>query len=245
MAISLTQKREVQDLVGSSSVAATYSGAVAAGALLICVFRFGVNDVVGNITVSDTVNGAWTLAFFQSGGANAKSIGCYFFPNTAAGTPTVTASWTAGASAVKMMHIFEYAGMVTSGALDQSITANPSAGATSPSTGAMPSTANANDLLIGALALGSTDTVAFTEDAAFTQQLLDTFGTSGRPHLNTGHRIVSSTGAYAYNPSLSPGSALDVIIGIAAFKGASANLPFDDSWIPSGPMPFDPNVTVW
>jgi len=100
---------------GTSTLTATFPQAVGAGDLLVGVFAFHGNTPT--FTVQDNINGAWTFA----NGVNAADV--YYFENSqgaAAGTLTVT--FTTGVVGWPRISMDEFAGVATSGSLDQSST---------------------------------------------------------------------------------------------------------------------------
>src|SRR5262245_39513175 len=86
--------------------------------MFIC-FRIGPADA-GTISVSDDVNGAWTRV--SGAGFPAAAVGgvvdAWYFQNTAAGTPTVTISWTLSTTASFRSFYGEVATSVTTGVVE-------------------------------------------------------------------------------------------------------------------------------
>lgn len=110
----------------------------------------------------------------------------------------ITATFTAGIGGVpvaKAVSVLAVDGLVTSSALDQTAT---SAGANaSPDSGSTSTTNYADELLIGAIAVGADNTVGFTEGANYT--LIGSTGTNGAGSNATiypEYRIVNATGQY-------------------------------------------------
>lgn len=95
-----------------TTVAATYGSPVTAGNLLVC----GIGcDVNATITVSDSVNGAWTAIGTRLTNSALNSQ-MFYKANTAAGTPTVTA--TCGSGNYRNLRIGEWGGVATTTPLD-------------------------------------------------------------------------------------------------------------------------------
>jgi len=116
MAVGFVQSANNDAEASAATIAATYDGAVGAGNLLICFVTWG--DVEGTPTCSDSVNGAWTAAGNQLWSTNVnQGLKAFVFPNTAAGTPTVTVSFGAG-RAFRGLVIAEYSGVRQSSPVD-------------------------------------------------------------------------------------------------------------------------------
>jgi hypothetical protein len=107
---------------GSASLA--YSGAVGAASFLVCAIRNGTATPPSSVT--DTVNGAWTLAAqkINDASTNDTYLSIWFFPNSAGGTPTVSHN---GAGSTRMC-IAEYSGMPAAAAVLASSTHDDNAG---------------------------------------------------------------------------------------------------------------------
>lgn len=224
--ITRVQKNPVENSASVSSFTNTYPGAVTAGNFLMAVIRLGTQTITA-ITVSDNVNaGNWQQAFLQNDSANGRYLGVFYKENSggaSAGSLIVTVSWaTANDGSAKGLDIFEYSGILTSGALDQQTSTTPASTATPTTAGV--TTTQADELLIGAFTFSTSSTVTtLAEGSGFTQQEDDTIGT-GAPahnHLHVAEQIVSAIGTYAYAPQYS--AALVSSLGIATFKAAAAS----------------------
>lgn len=122
----------------ATSVAKAFLSNVTAGSLLVCAVT--VYDSTKTPTVSDNLNGAWSLAVSYSNTAVLNSITrIYYLPNSAAGVCTVTASWSGTANSE--IHQGEYAGAATSSPLDQTGTGGASSGTSATTTAMTPSVA--------------------------------------------------------------------------------------------------------
>lgn len=86
-----------------------FSSAVQPGTLLAIGFRTASGSTLHS--VSDSVNGAWTLLATQANGGGGDYVG--YFLNTAAGTPTVTVTLDNGLSA--RINIVEFTGVLATG----------------------------------------------------------------------------------------------------------------------------------
>src|SRR6516162_4596010 len=78
----------------STSTSLAYNSAVTAGDTLVVFVRAGA--AISGVSVSDSVNGAWTSAINTDTVGDSHIVG--YFQNTASGTPTVTVSWTTSGS---------------------------------------------------------------------------------------------------------------------------------------------------
>ena len=121
---------------GATSVAKAFVSNVTAGSLLVCAVT--VYDATKTPTVSDTVNGAWTQALSYSNTSVLNAVTrIFYYPNSAGGACTVTASWSGSASGE--IHQAEYAGAATSSPLDQTGTGAASSGTTATTGSLTPS----------------------------------------------------------------------------------------------------------
>ena len=222
-AILLVQKAQGEATGGAvSSMNVVYGSAVVSGHNLFAWLRIGNSGQTG-VAVSDNVNaGNWTLATSIVDSTNGRAIYLFYKENTGAGTPTVTASWSTSTANNDALQIYEYSGLATSNSLDQKTSANP-ATSTTPTSGSI-TTTQASELILGAVVLGSgTLTTVSTESTGFTTQENDTLGTGNHGHLHSADQIVSSTGTFSYQPTL---SATEVVcISIASFKAAASGHP--------------------
>lgn len=101
----------------SYSNSAAYSGAVTSGNILIAIVRGSGHS--GSVSVSDSVNGAWSQAGLTLGSSDQSAesfVGIYYKANTASGTPTVTATITTLTD--PNIEIMEFSGIVATSPLD-------------------------------------------------------------------------------------------------------------------------------
>ena len=134
-----------------SSVTITLPGPVYAGDLL--AGWFGQYDATGQVTVSDSVNGAWTRApastTFSSGGGD---LALYYLQDTKPAPYGLTITISAASPTYLEAAVGEYGGVATTGAFDQAAVASGSG--TAVSTG--PTAAvGAGDLVLGGIITGS------------------------------------------------------------------------------------------
>jgi hypothetical protein len=143
--------------VASGTIAATYPGPVTAGSLLVCFYTSDDNN--DPTSLADSVNGAWSVACPRS----APTIGVvgtmYYFNGTAAGTPTVTVTYSVSASN-RTLIIAEWTGQGLV-PLDQSKSNATTTPTTTPTSTAPPLPSANGELFVSGL-YATSDTVAIT-----------------------------------------------------------------------------------
>lgn len=153
-----------------TTIVHTFAGAVAEGSLLVCFVDH--SDSGGCTGVSDDVNGAWTeFPCGPSAGFTARQSSMWFFANSAAGTPVVTAALDASLAGRSLV-CAEYSGIALSGPMDVSAEdsqQNPGTGTDAVTSGNTAVTAQANSLAICGTQV-TTATVAVTAGTGFTQR---------------------------------------------------------------------------
>src|SRR5208283_3295045 len=130
----------------TGSVVVTLNG-VASGDLLTCSLTSGASAAT-TLTVSDSVNGAWSAAnaaHYNSG--IGQTTGQYYVANSKAGNVTITGT-SGSAGPYEAMNCQEWSGVATASPLDQGTqqdgtTANPTAGSVTTGSG--------GELILGAL----------------------------------------------------------------------------------------------
>ncbi len=152
-----------------------YAQAVSAGSLLVAVigtFTAGIT-----LTVSDSVNGAWTQAGSYSVGTDTNSrISIWYFENSGAGTPTLTVAVSSTVYVSLALH--EYTGCLTSGALRSTVT-NTEAGSATTSATTGTCTATAGDLVVAGYCQGSALVISNTVASPFTIRADGIYGAVG------------------------------------------------------------------
>ena len=128
----------------STTTSLAYNSAVTAGDTLVVFVRVGA--AISGVSVSDSVNGAWTSAINTDTVGDSHIVG--YFQNTASGTPTVTVSWTTSGSI--RLGILEYGGVAAS-SLDQGPTYASFSGAAGVATSPSVTTTVASEVLIVSL----------------------------------------------------------------------------------------------
>jgi hypothetical protein len=127
---------------GTTTVSTAFSSNVAAGDAII------VTTMVGGTTtssVTDTLGNTYTKAV-QTLSGGTDEIAIFYALNSTGGADTVTAHY-AVANGFATVYIHEYAGVLTSAALDK--TSSGTGSGTAVSSGATAATTSANELLIG------------------------------------------------------------------------------------------------
>jgi hypothetical protein len=163
----------------------TYGSAVASGALLVC-FVGGRPSTVATITVSDSVNGAWTQ--FGQGSPLVTAAqdwiwAAFYFPNSAAGTPLITATYGATAN-TRTILAGSYTGIATSSPFDVGAgqaQSDPGTSADAVSTTATGATAESNSLAISAVR--SQTNTGITTGSGWTQRFDAVVGTNIAGHV--------------------------------------------------------------
>jgi hypothetical protein len=170
------------------------AGGVAAGNLLVVAIAEG-GDATATATVTDTKGNTYTAdATSAAWGTNRKTfirssrITTPLVATTDSITVTVTSPLNNGVSVA--VSVTEFSGIAVS-PLDK--TASAVGTSTSPSSGATASTAQADELLVGAV--GATGNyMVFTPGAGYSALAP---GYAGSPHMLPEFRIVSATGTYS------------------------------------------------
>lgn len=204
---------------GAADVTATLTGVALGDLLTLCLYE---RDGAAISSISDSVNGAWTQVLTRA--AVAARIAIYYFPNSAAGNPLVTA--TLGGTSPRDINVAAWSGIQTVSPLDTSNNAGNSAqfdhlhGSVTPS---------ASSLLITCLGLGN-DHGGMTEHAGFVALDTDPGVT------NAGRRYfaykLSHTGAI--NPTHTSTNSQSSDAGVAAFLEAAGRASKNSRAFPLG-----------
>jgi hypothetical protein len=162
------------------------SAVTAADTLFCCVSPINTSSAAYTIGVSDNINGPWTQAgaFFDAFNCQAN---LFYFPNAAAGSPTITI--TSSTSATIGLGIIEYSGLATASPIDVTPTGTATtSGASFPCPNV--TTTNANDLILACLAYGGNQGTT-TVGGAYTLRF-----TNSTDAVMFGEQIVSSATTY-------------------------------------------------
>lgn len=162
-------------------------GPVAKGDLL--VGWFGQYDSTGQVSVSDSVNGAWTRSAsttWHGGSTTPGDIALYYFANTAAAPNGLTITISATTATYVQASPAEYSGVATVNPLDQVVVAKGSG--TSADSGLTPLIA-AGELVYGAMVATNgpgTLTPGTSQGVAFVERSQSTSGTQGEEDVAVG-----------------------------------------------------------
>lgn len=122
-----------------------FASGVTAGSLLVCSITWGTGT--GNASFSDNINGAWGATVKTTNDAgNGQSVTTSYFPNSGAGTITITA--TTPSADHRGMIITEYSGVATVTPLDGTSAGQVQAAATSHTSPTV-TVSQADDLVYG------------------------------------------------------------------------------------------------
>jgi hypothetical protein len=170
-----------------TSIAVTL-GAVAQGDLL--VGWFGQYDSTGQVTVSDSVNGAWTRApastTWAGGPTTPGDIALYYFANSAAAPSGLSITITAGTATYLQGSVAEYSGVATVSPLDQVVVATGSG--TSADSG-LTAAVSAGELVYGGLTAtngAGTLTPGTSQGVTFVARNQSSSGTQGEEDIAPG-----------------------------------------------------------
>lgn len=154
MAFSLTQQQGSASVVNTTNDR-TLTSVVAGSTLVVMIGNRTSTDLPTGI--SDTVNGAWTLTNGVGNGANGIASGIYFFPNSGAGSPVITVTYSA--SVTNIMAAQEW-GVSNSSVTEEASNSASNAAGTTHSHGSV-TTAGAGLILTACVQSGTlTETVA-------------------------------------------------------------------------------------
>jgi hypothetical protein len=185
---TLLQSKKGNFVSGQSSLPVTFDFAVTPGSLLV---GYGGTTASRTLGMSDNVNGSYNADITTSGGTG--SAGIFSFPNTAAGTPTVTFTITGGISEMDLI-IEEWSGVQTVTPLDKTAT---SSGATvNTGTGGTTATlSQANELCLSFMHLTGNAGAGFAAQSPFTPGPSSPNPSAGTILGASGYLIQASTAA--------------------------------------------------
>jgi hypothetical protein len=150
----------------AASVSCAYPQNVKSGDLLAAIVRWPTDSSV-SMSVSDSVNGAWSPAggqAFESAGPHSSQL--FYLPNSSAGPVTVTATASNGVSQALYMMCTELTGMATLSVLDGTPATASFSTNTSATLNVGPvTTTNSNDVMI--LGCATSAGSRFTPDTGF------------------------------------------------------------------------------
>lgn len=180
----IVQSAKGNNISNVNTVSKAYAGAVASGNSLIAIVA--TNGLPTNtFSLSDSVNGSWLAADLSNAGVGNVAVGIFRLQTTGAGTPTVTANMT-GTAGPMFLTIWEVNGFASS-PLDQTAQVATAGGAVQKA-GPTGTTAQANELWVGVVALESNSGGALTASGSWTlDQTNDNF-------LGTEFQVVAAVG---------------------------------------------------
>lgn len=174
------------DNTSGANITFNYGSAVASGSTLMCFVagNHASNGVVTGVEDS-SANGSWTKfgPTVNTGGLG-NALTAWYFPNSVAATPVVTATYTASVTG-RAIACGSYTGLATSSTFDVGAgqgQVNPGTGANAVSTGATGTTAGSNELAVG-FTMTQTGTLTTGTTLAWAQQLNTTLGASYIIHV--------------------------------------------------------------
>jgi large repetitive protein len=190
---TLVQSGSAQGL-NLSSVSAAFSSSNTAGNLIIAFVR--MDTTTQTVTITDSLGNSYIRAVSETQSTDGHQISIFYAKNIRAGSNTVTATFSA-ANAHSWLAIYEYAGLGTNVALDQ--TAHGTGRNKSPTTGNTGTTRNARELLFAALGIPYSYSGTVTAGTGYSLQQQNTASARAADE----NQIVSATGTYAGTFSLS------------------------------------------
>jgi hypothetical protein len=201
--ITFVQVNSATPQTNSASVAVTYPVAQTLGNLNIVAV--GWNDTTSTVTgITDTRGNTYTLAIGPTTGTGLRQS-IYFAKNIAAGTNTVTVTFSQAAAFVDV-RVLEYSGLDTANPLDKTTGAVGSG--TAASSGAVTTTA-ANELIFGA---GMTLAKFTGPGSGFTSRIITS------PDADIAEdQTVTTTGSYS---ATAPNSSSNWVMQVATFQKA-------------------------
>lgn len=167
MAVTLLQHNKANVTGGATTLNCAFLSAVTPGSMLVCYAGSTASN--RTFTASDGVNGAYTVDINTAGGQGTLAI--MTFPNTAAGTPTVTATISGAVTEIDVL-IEEWSGVNTVTPFDKSAS-NGSTANTTGSTGTTATLSQTNELCLAFMHLSSNagTTTPFLVASPFTANL--------------------------------------------------------------------------
>jgi chitodextrinase len=161
-------------------------GPVAHGDLL--VGSFGQYDSTGQVTVSDSVNGAWTrsAATTWHGGTAPGDVALYYFANSAAAPGGLTITVRSTNATYLQAAAAEYSGVATVNPLDQAVAAQ---GSSTTADSGLTAAVGAGELVYGEMTASNgagTLTPGASQGVAFVKRAQSSSGTQGEEDIVSG-----------------------------------------------------------
>lgn len=194
---------------GGTSVSAAFSSNNGSGNLLVAAI-VSETDGATLTSLTDTRGNTWLQASTpQTVPSKGQQIGIWYVKSSIAGANTVTAVCSAGPVYI---HIREYSGLDTASPLDQHAETNQVPGPATPSSPSVTTTA-ADELLVGHIYNNRGNITAGTGYTLADSRSFNNFS-------DLEDRIVSATGSYVANGTMSTGGSWGAVI--VTFKAGSA-----------------------
>ena len=199
MAIAVAQTVAATTTGSSSSVTTAAITTQSSGSVLIACYS-AWSSAIGP-TVSDSKSNTWTQIYQNR--PDSKYTGIYYVENATGGA---SHTFTLDNTAYSPFVVLEITGAKTSGALDKDENGTTASGPTARSSPTTATTAQADELLLGLGANVTTASITQTSAGGWTTHHNYTFTSSQYVGLIIATQIVSSTGTYDYDYTLSGGS---------------------------------------
>ena len=209
---------------GTTTTLTVPASGVAAGNSVILFLS--INPSAGTISCSDSKGNSYTSNRNATNGSGTTGVRTVVLSahNIIALTSGNTITCTHRSVTARALSASEFSGLATTATVDK--VASATGNNTTPSSGATATTAQASELLIGGIGVEGPTTETFTAGANYTA--VGRAGTSGGTAannitINPEYRIVSATGAYSANGTLS--ATRRWAAAIVTYKAAPPPLP--------------------
>lgn len=204
----------------SSTAAATFSGSVAAGNLIVASVSWDYSLGASLVGCSDNLGNIYSVAVSDTDATFSQALAICYAPNVAAGSTTVTATFSNSQAQYRRLIINEYSGIQTSSPVD--VTAKNIANGTTAAnniTSTAATTTTAGDLIFGAVMDDdSAGPTTITAGTGFTQR-----NSVNNKDLAVQDLVQGSAGSVASTQTF--GAARRYLAQMVAFKAASNTQP--------------------
>ena len=217
----------VQDANGSmtsnTSFALTLNGTTAGHEIIVFVGVYYITQTTISVTGTNTYHQKVSASGTGTGAAQIWTA-----ENIAGGNETITITCTGANCGYTVATAAEYSGLATSGSFDQS-NLNAGASSTSYTSGSTPATTQANELLVGVVGLLSSSITCTPDTSTVSWSALDR-STGSSQEICTQQAIVTATGAYQANGTLSSAAAAVSIVATFKTSGGGGGPPPPAQW---------------
>jgi subtilisin family serine protease len=197
-------------------VSVSFSANNQAGNLIIAVVR--ISTTWQTVNVTDTRGNIYADAVNQAQSADGHQLHLFYAKNIAAGSNTVTATFSS-TNNHPYLAIYEYAGLSTTSPLDQ--TAHAQGASSLPDTGSTAPTASASELVFAATGLPATYTGVVVSGSGYSLLQQDT----GSERTATESALATSPGSIRGTFNLSPGTYWSVVVATFQAAGSPSSPP--------------------